>query len=165
MWLQELNFSFWKNDSQNWTLLFNMTRRMYPSVQYYSKNWTLFFEYDSKNWTLFSICLNRLIIFLKKKLKELNFFWIWLKELNFFIWFRDLALFEIKNTFFQKIERKKTHRIELSKKNELFFFEYDSHHWTFFGYDSKNGPFCNTTHRIEPFSLNMTTELIPLYSY
>ena len=69
-----------------------------------------FFEYDSKNWKNFMIFW----------LKELNLFWIWLENLNFFL--------------------NVTHRIELFywSKEMSSFFQNDK---DFVEYDSKNRTF------------------------
>ena len=103
-WLKELSFfltnmthgtePFFPCDSRNWTLLSNMTH----------SNWILLFfdmtqriepflEYDSKSWK----------IFMSFWLKELNLFWIWLENLNFFL--------------------------ECDSQNWIF---YDSKNWVFF---------------------------------
>ena len=131
--LQELNRCE-KNDSQNWTLLFDITQR----------NWTLFiiwlqklnFFIWLKEWNLFfSNMTPRNELFFKIWLTKLNFFWIWLTELNFFF------EYDSQNwTFFLNM----THRIELFFSDttqiiELFFW-YDSKNWT---------PFFDKTQRIE----------------
>ena len=105
-------YKLYFDDSKNWAFFFykkNMTHR----------NWTFFhmtqriepfFEYDSKNWKNFMIFW----------LKELNLFWIWLENLNFFL--------------------NVTHRIELFYwlkemsscfQNDKDFVEYDSKNRTF----------------------------------
>ena len=126
IWLNDLSL-FWnmtqrieffqkkkKPDSQNWTLLFNMTHRNWTflfnmtqrieplfsltrRIELFFKSTTQrtepFFnmsqriEYDSKDWTFFCFNLTEKIvyIFLNIWLKELNsFFSVWLKELTFF---------------------------------------------------------------------------------
>ena len=100
-WLKELSsfFFFWKDMThRNWTF-FHMSQRIEP-----------FFEYDSKNWKIFMIFW----------LKELNLFWIWLENLNFFL--------------------NVTHRIELFYwlKEMSSFFQNDK---DFVEYDSKNRTF------------------------
>ena len=91
-WLIEL--IFFECDSKKWTSFF----------WHDSKNWTFSFWYDSKTWTFSSGMTQRLELFFsemtqriepfpKIRLKELNFFSVWLKELNFFIPLTELNFF------------------------------------------------------------------------
>ena len=146
--LEELNFFY---DSQNWTLVYNLTHRIEPLctiwlTQLYpfsmnmshriepfmddskngfkknSKNWTLS-KIDSKNWTF------------KKKIKDLN----------------PLFLIDSKNwalLFNMFLRMKPSYNMTHSQ---------NSKNWTFFQYDSKNCLFFfNVTRRIEPSFLNVS---------
>ena len=105
MWLTEIEPSFFKRDSKNWTFF---------RFEYDSHNWTFFFTndskilepflkiFDSKNWNFFS----RLKVILQKWSQRLELFWIRPTELNFLKGSKEMSLF--------------------------FFFECDSQNWTFF---------------------------------
>ena len=114
---------------------FNMTQRIEPSFEDVSMDWTFFLR------------LNDLILFFFKKKKKwpsrIQPFWkIWLKELNFFVLFKELNLF-----------------FENYSQNYIFFSIWLTEmwlNWTFF---------FNMTQRIEPlFFLNMTPEIEPFFS-
>ena len=90
VWLKELNLRFYV--TQWIELLFSLTQRIelffcqeiwLKELNFFhdSKNWTFFFQkYDSKNWNIFWI--KELNLFSRIRLKELNLFSTWLKELN-----------------------------------------------------------------------------------
>ena len=127
-------------DSQNWTLVYNLTHtivhfsmnmshRIEPfmddsknGLKKNSKNWTLS-KIDSKNWTF------------KKKIKDLN----------------PLFLIDSKNwalLFNMTLRMKPSYNMTHSQ---------NSKNWTFFQYDSKNCLFFfNVTRRIEPSFLNVS---------
>ena len=173
IWLKELK-SFFQYDAKNWTFLV---------FQYDSKNWTFFkmlmelnlssiwitFLHDSQ-WTLsWSIRVKEWNFFTKKRLKVLNLFetwtpfWIWLKELNFFLhWTQRIELFF--NNMTQRIEpfcvwvqnwmiSKKIHpkkmyeRIEpfrnMTHRIEFFWNEKDSQNWTLL-FTDRSEPFFST---------------------
>ena len=113
-------FQMWLKNDFFWTLL---------------EEFQSFFYYDSKNWTrFFQIRLQELNTFFNKTQRycsnELNFCWMWLKELNFFfgaIWLKQMNLF-----------LNLTQRIELffwMWFNEFYFYwkkQKDSEHWNLF---------------------------------
>ena len=153
LWLTELNPSFEKYDSKNWTLLFKIcTQRIEPLFKIWLEELNMFFN------RTFSIWLKRFIVF--------NMFWrvepffdmtyridffrkifqIWTlfehdsKNWTFFIWFKYLSLIlqlTHRIDFFSKVTLriefffwKKTQRIEriepfldITQKIELFFVE------------------------------------------
>ena len=115
---QRIGLFFLEYDAKNWTLYFlsmsqwieplnflNLTQRIDFSwiwrkeldsfFKYYSKEWPLF---SKKKWhkELNSFLVLELECFFKVRVKELNFFVIWLKELN--------SLFFSKRTMTQRIE-------------------------------------------------------------
>ena len=110
------NFPIWH--SQNWTSLFsNMTHRI---EHLFSRIWRTelnisFLEYDAQNWTshLFSNMTHRF------------FFWIWLTELNVFLWYDP---------------KKGLKFCDMIQRSEFFW------------YDSQNLTLFNITRRLEPFS-------------
>ena len=166
--MDSLNWTFFPFDSQNWTLLSNMTcKKLNPSFQHDSKNWTLFltcliiffakniqriepsFEYDSKNWT-----------FSNMTPRKWTFFWTWFTEMNLFfsitqrmehlrVWLKELDIFwfDSKNwtfcfTWFQE-------QNFFYPRIWTFFFKFESKNWffqkislqiidPFFEYDSQN---------------------------
>ena len=69
IWLKELDlFLFWKNDSKNWTFLYDSKNRTHFLMWLFSKKnqkFELFSKNDSKNWTFFIVWL-----------KELNLLWM-----------------------------------------------------------------------------------------
>ena len=105
VWLKE--FNLFEHDSMNWTF-FNMSRRIepffleYDAIEPFSimtqRNELLFLWYE---W------LHELYFSYKKKLNELNFFLIWLKEVFFLnrtdriyffkIWLKEFNLFLLRN--------------------------------------------------------------------
>ena len=128
-WLQELNFSFQKliermelkNDSNNWTLLINITPK----------------KYDSKNWTFFWIVTQKLKFLVEKSqkiklsfLKTQNLFFLMTGRIEpvffnmtqriepfFSIWLKDfLNRLEESYPFFNT-----TQRIEPFLKSDSFF--------------------------------------------
>ena len=131
---------------KNWTFLFlsmtqrikllfflNMTQRIEPFFETNdSKNWT-FFSYDSKNWTSF---FSMPFLFSMTQ----RFFSVWLKDLNFWVFF-----------FFEKT----TQIIELFSKirhKELkFFFFFSLWLKDFLSIWLKELNFFSMTQRIEPF--------------
>ena len=166
------------HDSKEW-FFFDMTQRIEPSSEHVTfKNWTSFFsvwlkriepffcwtrstelnpfvKYDSKNW---------------KWLKGLNlcFVSIWLKELYFLIWLKELnPIFEhvsMNWTFFFSMWLKElnpfldmTQRIELSflHVSKAWALLHDSKTWSFFiKYDLQElNLLKNMTQRIEPLFL------------
>ena len=128
--------------SQRIGLFLNVTQRI-PFVKYDSNGTFFFFKYDTKNWT---------------------FFWVWLKEWNFFSKknrLTELNLFSSNMT--QRIEPfiSWIWRLELD-----LFSKYDSKSWTIFENSldmtqrfelilliwlEEMNSFWNMTHRIEPF--------------
>ena len=140
-------------DSQNGTLLFNLTQRIEPFSKYCSKNWTLvnmwleelnpFSKYCSKNWTLFNMWLEELNIFFKRT------FSIWLKGWKFSICFEELNPFwyDLKNWLFWKNE-----------SNIWTLFENDSKNWFFSYYSNNWALFWKKTHRIEFFKVIIRIE-------
>ena len=104
-------------NSKNWTFFFSqLIRRLDFSFWNMSDRNNFFFwkKDDSKNW--FSENINQIIQTLFWWLKELSFFFFFLKNMThrnwtlFWIWLKEL---------------------------NPFLFEYDSKNWTFFEYDSK----------------------------
>ena len=175
--LKKLNLFFFEK-TQNWTLLFQITRRIEPFFQCDSKNWTLFLIWFKE--LLFLIMTQRIQLFLQSWSKELDFLW-WLTDLNvlenmsqriepffflnmiqriepFIIWLKELSLFSFLT---QRIEpffsSNMTQRIEpfflnMTQRIPQFFFDI-----TFLWYNSKNWLFCMIL-RIELFS-NMTQRI------
>ena len=147
-----------KDDSQNCTLLFNMTQRNWTHFlrkEYFyffkiydsnklilfgkhdSKNWTLF-EYDSKNWTLFRKRSHRIETLLW------TFFSIWLTEMHFFF------QYDSKNWFFYNDSKNSIFEKKSWRKELKIFLEYDAKNSTFF---------MNMTQRIQLFSWIWRKEL------
>ena len=178
-----------KDDSQNCTLLFNMTQRnwthflrkeyFYFFKIYDSNKLILFGKHDSKNWTLLSMT-QRIEPFLEKEAIELKLFY----EL-FFQYDSQKCIFFFNMTqridFFTMIQRiqslkKKvdaknwrfflnmTQRIQLFswiwRKEFNFFHEYDAKNWTFFFWLKEFYPFLNATQRMQPSS-NKTQRIEP----
>ena len=173
LWLTELNPSY-EYDSQNGTLLFNLTQRIEPFSKYYSKN-----------WTLFNIWLEELNIFFQKnffimtqRMKIFNMFWrvepffdmtwridffgenesnIWSlfehdsKKLNFF------HLIQIIEPYFEK---RLTELNFLKLLSELSFFLI----WKNTQRIERIEPFLDITHKIELlFVENMTQRIEPFF--
>ena len=177
------------NDPQNWTnekkelkelnLFLSMIQRM-----------ELFFEYDSKNETIFWIRLNESNPFLnmtqwiepsltwlekcffkkKKKSKNWNFlsmsqrivffFWVWLKELNFWVFFFFFKKNPQRIQLFSKIRYRELNFLPIMTQKffKIWFEEFHPSFYhdskTFFlkkKKNSKNSTFFLMTHRLEPF--------------
>ena len=103
-----------------------------------------FFEYDAKTWFFFYM-IQRIELFW-------NDSWSW--------------------TSFYELLLNMTQRVGVfsqydSKSSTFLVFPYDSKNWTFFflQFDSKNCVFLNLTQRVEPFLMNMTQWIEPLFEY
>ena len=139
-WLEELIFWKYQSKYRNFILmtqriefffLTNMTHGTEPFFPCDSRNWTLLSNMTHSNWILLFFDMTQRIepfleydsksckIFMSFWLKELNLFWIWLENLNFFswMWLTELNFLWLK---------------------ELSFFQYDK---DFVEYDSKNRTF------------------------
>ena len=164
-WLADLIFfsKLWRKD-----FLKNMTQRIGPFLFWKndSKNWT--FLYDSKNRTHFLMWLfskkSKIELFSKKWPKELNFAWLGLTELdpfleydsenwNFFLVFLHVS----KNwTFFKNdAENWTLFSLNMTQRIEPFFLWIRRKEFEFFYMTQKIEPFSDMTQRIEP-SLNVT---------
>ena len=164
-----------ENESNNWTLFLtwfnffekkkNISKKLNPSHQHYSKNWTHFFEFDSKNWTFFDQNFDSKHVHSPKKkwLKEFNLFlnttlgidvfWVWLKD--FF------QKYDTKNCCFQMWLKKWTFFLNVARRISTLFY-YDSENWTRFFFFfvitlSELNSFFNRTQRY--CSLNMTQKI------
>ena len=153
-------------------------RTFYISSKKWLKKW-FFFESYPKNWTLFTMTLRVEPIFSwmgpwelnsfnvtqrccsLKMTRKIEFFWIWHKDLNFFL---NL----IQSIFFKK------------KTKHWTLWKYDSKNWTWFLkklwltelnpsflFNSKNWTLLfNMTQRIEPFIFfNMTHSIEPFFPH
>ena len=138
-WLKELNFFsvsthrielFLEQDSRNWTLFFKMTLRFEPFFSlsmtqriepFSDTTWLIepLFLYDPKNWTFFKKTQRNERFFIS--LKELNFFPVWLTELNLFFW-KTKRITELNLFFWMRLTE-----MDL-------FLEYDAKNWTLFSW-------------------------------
>ena len=146
--LKEL-FFFLKYDSTNWTFCVECDTKNWTSFSNLTRRIELFSFYDSKTWAFFfEVWPSRIEPFEKYDSKNWtsSHFWIWLKELNLFT-FLDM-----------------TQRIELFLWLQAFWRKNESKNWIFFSVGLKELNF-NTTHRIEPFFLNMTQKNWAIYPF
>ena len=176
--------------SKNWAFFLNMTQRIEFFFFDMTQRIEFFFFEKIKELNLFfsRIWLKESNSFeMTHRIEPLfiNLFSIWLKELKSFFqydaknWTFLVLQYDSKNWFFF---------LQFYSKNCVKgwtpFFEYDSKTWTFFGtlssnnwtfllsmmnlfieHDSQNWTFLSLTPRVEPFSLNMTQRIEPLFEY
>ena len=122
------NWTFFSKCSRNWNLssvwiTFYTTRIELFFDQYDSKSrifhisdskcWTPFFEFDWKSWTFFAL-----------DSKNWTFVFIWLKELNFWVFVKKERLKGL--SFSQKHDTKNWTFFNMTQR----IFEYDSKNWT-----------------------------------
>ena len=155
IWIKGLNF--WKCDSKQWTLCFNMSQRIEPTFPIWVKEMIFFFfwtwltklkelkllltndskswtflkkKHDSQNWTIFSCDSRNWTLLSNMSHRNWTFlFFSWLKELNpfFWIWLEEW-------TFFLGYDAKiDPFLLNFDKIKELnLLFKNGSKNWTFF---------------------------------
>ena len=141
----------------------NMTQRFFSEKNCDSKNRNFFYESRIEPFFFWKKQHYKkklkILIFQKYDSQNCNFSKLWLTELNFWVWLKELNLFE-----------NITHRTELffrdSKELNSFFFEYDSKNWTFFWFNSKNWTlFYLTKYNSENWICFYMTQRIEFFHY